>query len=268
LAANYTINSGGADVINFAIAVAGVQTISLDSALPTITDDVILDATSQAGGSFTTPLIDLDGSAIVAAGADGFASDANNVTIKGFVIRNFDGSGIEFQDGSNSIVQSNYIGTDVTGTVAQANGVGILVNGGANNVTIGGTAGEGNIIAFNTTDGIQIDGTDGVSILGNSIFGNVDLGIDLVGGTENAAGVTANDTNDSDTGSNDLQNTPTIEYVTSDGAGQVSISGRLQTDLANQVYRIEFFATGTEDASGYGEAEQFLGAANVTTNNN
>src|SRR5206468_2584916 len=104
----------------------------------------------------------------------------------------------------------------------------------ANNNMIGGTAaGAGNVIAFNgkntnasNGDGVHINpGSTGDSILGNSIFSNKRLGIDLVGGTENAFGVTQNDltpTQDADTGPNNLQNFPEISSATLSG-GQLTI---------------------------------------------
>ena len=70
LAANNTANGVSADHIMFDIAGAGVQTISLLSALPSITDAVNIDAYSQTGASANTLsigddavlLIELDGS--------------------------------------------------------------------------------------------------------------------------------------------------------------------------------------------------------------
>ncbi|MCP5034299.1 MAG: hypothetical protein GY939_21065, partial [Actinomycetia bacterium] len=45
---------------------------------------------------------------------------------------------------------------------------------------------------------------------------------------------------------------------------QIEITSSLNTN-ASQLYRIEFFATGTPDALGYGEAERYLGYTTVTT---
>lgn len=77
---------------------------------------------------------------------------------------------------------------------------------------IGGTAaGAGNTIANNTLRGIEISSGTGNSILGNSIYSNTNLGIDLTGDDVNA-----NNSGDADTGANDLQNYPVITSATTD----------------------------------------------------
>jgi CSLREA domain-containing protein len=69
--------------------------------------------------------------------------------------------------GSGTVVQGNYIGTDVTGNAPVGNVIGISVAGDGN--WIGGTnAGEGNVIAASTVDGVSISGDDTV-LIGNKI---------------------------------------------------------------------------------------------------
>ena len=114
------------------------------------------------------------------------------------------------------MIYGNYIGINLAGTVIAGSGEnGILLETGAANTTIGGTGtGLANVITGNGwgtqwTAGISITSTAGAgnSIIANSIYGNVGLGIDL--GT---SGVTANDNLDGDTGANNLQNSPVITY--------------------------------------------------------
>jgi hypothetical protein len=64
---------------------------------------------------------------------------------------------------------------------------------------VGGTLGAArNRIAYNGADGVSIaaSNTVGNHVLSNRIYQNAELGIHLAGGTENANGVTANDTGD------------------------------------------------------------------------
>ena len=174
---------------------------------------------------------------------------------------------------SNILIQGNYIGTAVNGTANLGNGAsGIFVQN--SNDTIGGTvAGAGNVIAFNGQKNAGLSNNAGVylinsatgdAILGNFIFANAGLGIDLPSATENSLGVTPNDLGDADTGANNLQNFPVLQTVSNSG-GMTTITGRLNS-AASTTYRIEFFANDAIDASSYGEGQTFLGFQNVPTN--
>jgi len=118
------------------------------------------------------------------------------------------GSGVQVRDSmTGTLVAGNVIGRDAAGAAAMPNGGSGIVIANSNNNTIGGTAANApNVIASNLGDGIAITGTTASSaILGNSIFSNGDLGIDLLNNF-----VTANDGGDADTGPNDLLNFPMI----------------------------------------------------------
>ena len=169
--------------------------------------------------------------------------------------------------GNGNVVQGNYIGTDVTGTQDIGNTAwGIEVVATAANNTIGGTvAGAGNLIAYNGSNGIVLHGATvgtGNAILGNSIFSNGILGIDLssdpVGG-----GVTPNDPGDPDTGPNNLQNFPvlTAANLVTNGTALV---GTLNSE-ASKTYRLEFFASPMCDSQYYREGKIYLGFTSVTT---
>jgi hypothetical protein len=166
---------------------------------------------------------------------------------------------------SGNVVEGNFIGTRADGTSPLGNGSqGMSVYGAENCVTIGGTDdGAGNTIAFNGREGIRMPlNCSGVRILRNSIFANMRLGIDLVGGTEDASGVTANDPGDADTGPNNLQNYPVL--TTAEGGDYLSLNGSLNSK-ANTTFRLEFFATPSEDTASYREGQTFLGWTEVTT---
>jgi titin len=70
----------------------------------------------------------------------------------------------------NTVIQGNYIGTDVSGTADLGNaGDGIFVQGASGN-TIGGTSpGAGNIISCNTSDGVYLEYADSNLVQGNYI---------------------------------------------------------------------------------------------------
>jgi hypothetical protein len=153
-------------------------------------------------------------------------------------------------------VQGNFIGTAADGVTPlgnSGNGVDMFITP---NNTIGGTnSGEGNVIAFNGDAGVRNNPSDGNRIEGNSIFGNVNLGID-----QETTGVNLNDAGDTDA----VQNFPVLTSVTN-GGGMTTIAGKLNS-AASTTYRIEFFANDAIDASGYGEGQIFVGFKDVTTN--
>ena len=168
-------------------------------------------------------------------------------------------------DGIDNVIAGNYIGTDISGASALGNGEnGILIEGDAFDNTIGGSDGiSGNIIAHNAEDGITLedDETLGNMILGNSIFENGQLGIDL--GND---GVTPNDPGDIDEGPNNLQNYPLLTS-TAVSDGEVTISGTLNS-AANAAFTISFFSNSACDDSEHGEGETFLGESLIETDSN
>ncbi len=139
-------NAGGTNTIDFDIPGSGPQVITLQSELPPITSPTIIDGYTQPGSSPNTsttadnavPLIVIDGSQITnIAQSLGLQLQADGSSAQGLVIRNFGGIGIVVS-GANDVVQGDFIGTDPTAMLAQANGLGIGVIGSSD--TIGGTA--------------------------------------------------------------------------------------------------------------------------------
>jgi CSLREA domain-containing protein len=165
--ANASVNSiSGPDAIEFNIPGSGPQTIQPLSALPAITDAVVIDATTQPGYA-GTPLIELDGS-LAGAGVSGLRFETGGNTVKGLAINRFAVNGIMLDTGGGSIIQGNFLGTNAAGTAAAPNGTsGIEIRTAGN--TIGGAgAGEGNLISGNRF-GVAITGAGAT---GNSIQGN------------------------------------------------------------------------------------------------
>ncbi len=181
------------------------------------------------------------------------------------VISGNDGNGIQIDAAGTdaNVIQGNYIGVDITGTGALGNLYdGIAIGSGPTGTLIGGTAaGAGNTIAYSGGKGVSVAPAAGAghAFLGNRIFGNGALGIDL-----EANGVTANDAGDGDSGANNLQNFPVLTSAVSSG-GNTTITGTLNS-TAGTAFRVEFFSSSTGDASGYGEGQTYLGFTSVTTN--
>ncbi|NDJ17348.1 Calx-beta domain-containing protein [Myxacorys almedinensis] len=247
----------GEDTISFQIPGSDVRTISLASALPDLLDAVIIDGTTQAG-YIATPIIELNGEG--AGNANGLTIKADNSTVKGLIINRFSQHGIRLE-GTNTVVQGNYIGTDAAGDSNFGNALnGISLN--SSNNTIGGTTnGSANIIANNQGSGITIEGSaTGNRIQQNAIFLNAGLGIDL--GND---GVTANDAGDIDTGANGLQNTAVLT-IAAPSETNTAIAGTFD-GAASSTFRVEFFSSNLADSSGFGEGQRFLGATTITTDN-
>jgi CSLREA domain-containing protein len=170
------------------------------------------------------------------------------------------------EDPSLVQIQGNLIGTQANGTSALGNGDGVNVNesDGGKVVVGGATAAEGNVIAFNTGEGVFVDDQVSVAVRRNSIFSNGGLGIDLA-----PVGPTANDDNaplnafpppDTDVGSNDLQNYPIVKSAKT-GSTATSVKGTLRTTIST-VVRIDFYSMpGDQD-----EGKKYLGSKSLTTN--
>ncbi len=107
---------------------------------------------------------------------------------------------------SDNTIAGNEIGTAATGNTALANGTGVEISQGATNNTIGGaTPGDRNLISGNTGDGIDVDGSSGIAVIGNFIGiaqnGNAAVangsGIEIAGGATSSTigGTVAGDGN-------------------------------------------------------------------------
>jgi hypothetical protein len=183
-AINQANANAGADLINFNIAGTGVHTIAPTSALPQITGQVMIDATTDdsfaANGN--QPAIELNGTS-AGAGVVGLnlTSGGSSSTIRGLVINRFTSHGILLNGADNVTIAGNYIGVGLSGLTDLGNGAnGIQLNNGAQNNTIGGlVAADRNVISGNTNAGIAIDT---VTSTGNQVIGNY-IGVGADGST-------------------------------------------------------------------------------------
>jgi hypothetical protein len=195
---------------------------------------------------------------------------------------------------NGNVVQGNYIGTDITGSVALGNSNGLSVNGPTN--IIGGTsAGAGNLISGNTNYGIILNsysgnviqgnriGTDctgthvlknnntGVGIgsqntvvgglaagAGNLISGNGGNGVQIAGGSSSGNLVQGNLIGTDITGSAALGNS--LAGIAIEGAPNNTIGGLLEgagnTISANGQYGILIRTTGNPDSNASGNLIQ------------
>ncbi len=213
--ANNTPNVGGVpDDIQFNIAGAGVHTIQPLSMLPPITEAAAINGYSQPGsamnnftGSLNTVLtIEINGA--LAGASDGLQilSGGSGSTIRGLAINGFQGDGIEINDSDNNIITGNFIGTNVAGNAAVANGLmGVFITGDSDTNRIGGnTPAERNLISANTGSGIEINGTTASS---NTILGNL-IGLNAAGTAD--LGNTLNGISIVDSGNNTIGGTSGI----------------------------------------------------------
>jgi CSLREA domain-containing protein len=205
----------GTDTMAFNISGAGPHTISPGSALPTITDPVIIDGYTQPGASPNTLaigdnallLVELNG-ASAGAVADGLSITAGNSTVKGLVINRWGagtwGHGIDLSTNGGDAIEGSFIGTDVTGTADLGNNLeGVYIRGVANNTIGGTTAAQRNVISGNGARGLHISGSGatgnlvqgnyiGTDVTGTSRLGNSDIGVAIrAGASDNTVGGTA-----------------------------------------------------------------------------
>jgi hypothetical protein len=164
---NASTNPGS--VIDFSITGAN-RTIIPQTPLPTITEPVLIDGTSQTGYSGIS-IVEIQGSSFT---TNGLSVTAGDTTIQGLILDKFSGYAISLTTNGGDAIEGNYIGTNPTGITASANGTGVYLDS-ASNVIGGTTSGAGNVISAN---GIGIDLDTAAS--GNLIQGNL-VGTDSTG---------------------------------------------------------------------------------------
>lgn len=187
----------GPDTIEFAID-TGVQTIRPASQLPTITQSVVIDGTTQPRGAAAagTLLIELDGTD-AGVSTVGLNITGPLVTVRGLAVNSFGNVGIFVQGAAaaGAQIEGNYVGLDPTGEVARPNlGSGIqirsasdvrivnnVVSANATGIVVGfGTAGRavvtGNIVGMNAAGTVALPNSGGGVSLTNGGDGGHRLG--------------------------------------------------------------------------------------------
>ena len=212
-AISFSNSNAGTDTVAFDIPGAGPHTISLGSALPNITESVIIDGFSQPGASpNTNPVTQADNAVrtvkVAGNGNEFVLVDAGGTTIRGLHFEGSNQNGIRIFSGSGSTLAGNLL-TNVAGFAVQVytdghtigrsnaedrnvisgNGVGVhLFCGTAAQQPFGCAAGKvaENIVVAGNFIGLA---ADGVTALGNTANGiRVDGGKNnTIGGTNLAA---------------------------------------------------------------------------------
>ncbi len=158
------------------------HTIQVQSPLPEITSPIIIDGWSQ-GVTNGPPGIELVGPG-GGNPIDGLVITAGNSTVRGLALNGF-ATAIRLGTAGGNIIQGNYIGTDVTGTIAAGNsGDGIYISS-PGNIVGGTTPGTGNVISANAGNGVVLASS---SASNNVIQGNwIGTGAGGVGSLGNGA---------------------------------------------------------------------------------
>ena len=185
-------SSGPPDTILFAAAMDG-KAIRPSTPLPPLTDDgTTIDGDIDDNNR---PDIILDGAM---AGGTGIEVRSSENVVRGLNIRRFEnGIWIHGTGAANNVVACNHVGTDLRGTYALGNTVGVYVSGLARDTVIGGTTRpDRNVISGNAEAGVLLEGADDSTVVGNFI--GVDYrGLEPIG---NAVGVHVRDCQDTSIG--------------------------------------------------------------------
>jgi hypothetical protein len=175
-----------------------------------------------------------------------------------------DDFGTQSSDAAGTVVQFNNVGTTPDGQASIPNGnYGVSIDGAPDTLVGDPTGILANRIANSGLAGIVVfhNGAVRNRLIGNNIYSNTGLGIDL--GTGNGAdGITPNDPGDADTGPNDLLNFPVLT-----GATTTQVTGTFNS-TPNAPFAIQLYANGVCHPSGNGEGQVLLTSFSIVTDAN
>ena len=175
-------STAGFDTISFG-DLGSNNKITPDTPLPTITEGVLIDGYSHPGASQNTLAVgnnavlkvELSGEDLQEGAApNGLTITSGAAAVRGLAINRFEGAAIRLETGGGNVVEGNFIGTDITGTLDLTSGAastsdGVAVEDSDGNVVGGNSAGARNVISGNGNDGVAIRGAGSA---GNSVLGN------------------------------------------------------------------------------------------------
>ena len=193
--------SPGADIIAFAIPAgtdagcdsgSGVCTIAPALALPGTNDPVTLDgytqpgaiANTSAGASNAVLKIELNGANTGAS--SGLHLDGGNSAVRGLAINRFANTGIVVGSNDN-VIEGNFLGTGVSGTIPLANGDdGLLITGSGN--TIGGSSAAARNLISGNGRGVELRGS--ANVVAGNLIGSDAGGVTVIGNTGDGVFIT------------------------------------------------------------------------------
>lgn len=172
----------------------------------------------------------------------------NHNSIRNLRFQNFPDIAVAMEGDSSTIFHNEFVDNGAGG---------VRISGNGNR--IGGSPEQANHFSGNAGPGLLIESGTGNAALFNTFVNNDSLAIDLGGD-----GVTENDPADADSGANNLQNFPELSDAQPLSEGGTLITGML-TSAPDATFTLQFFANTDCHASGHGEGERLLGAAEINT---
>jgi HYR domain-containing protein len=162
----------GADLVNFGSSFNGVQTITLQSPLPAITEALNVDGTAQCSNPNFADSVTPQAVSMVALDGSNSVSTALNVSsggtrVIGFVVNRFI-SGLQLTESGGNLIEGNFIGLASNGNNTFGNQIGLRIRSRGN--TIGGTVNAASNFIAGNGSGVVLDGT---SATDNQMLNNV-----------------------------------------------------------------------------------------------
>ena len=199
------------------------------------------------------------------AGASGNVIGGTTALLRNIISGN--GAGVSIANaGNGNVVEGDFIGTDVTGTIALPNGGLAVLISSAGGATIGGTAaGAGNLISGNNQGEVYIDSSNDLvagTLIGTDITGTVALpnedGVEVNGSGDTIGGTAA--------GAGNLISANIEDGILIDAGSNLVEGNRIGTDVTGTVAlanRFGVFVEGPSNTIGGTTA----GAANLISGN-
>ena len=171
------------DRIHFAIPESGPQTVLLATALPSVTDAVVIDGFTQPGsranslalGNDANILIELNGINVGDRTAPGIDLRASGCTVRGLVIYRIGGDGVRIGSSVAAIngnrVRGCFIGTNGAGTTVSPNGNGVRITDGATGSVIGGSIPADRNLLSGCAAGVLVENAANANVIAGNYIG-------------------------------------------------------------------------------------------------